>query len=120
MASVSEFVAARLRAWEVDRVFGFPGRDVDMLIAALTRGRESPEFVQVRHEESAGLMACAHAKLTGRVGCCLAPSGIGALHLLGGLYDAALDRQPVLALVGQERAPADRGERRRIIGGPGL
>ncbi|MEU0218645.1 thiamine pyrophosphate-binding protein [Streptomyces sp. NPDC006265] len=118
MASVCDVVAARLRAWEVDRVFGFPGRDVDALVAALTR--ESPEFVQVRHEESAALMACAHAKLTGRVGCCLAPSGIGALHLLGGLYDAALDRVPVLALVGKEPAPADHGKPLRTIGSTDL
>jgi pyruvate dehydrogenase (quinone) len=65
-------------------------------------------------------MACAHAKLTGRVGCCLTPSGIGALRPLGGLYDAALDRVPVLALVGQEPAPAEGGNRRRLIGGPDL
>ncbi|MBV7697820.1 thiamine pyrophosphate-binding protein [Streptomyces sp. TRM70350] len=115
MASVSDFVAARLRAWGVDRVFGFPGRDVDALVTALTGGREAPEFVQVRHEESAALMACAHAKLTGRVGCCLASSGSGALRLLSGLYDAALDRQPVVAVVGQEPPPAGH-DRRRSIG----
>jgi pyruvate dehydrogenase (quinone) len=126
VASVLEYVAARLRAWEVDRVFGFPGRDVDSLVAALTGDGEHPEFVQTRHEESAALMACAHAKLTGRIGCCLAPSGIGALRLLGGLYDAALDRVPVLALVGQEPPPNDggkrhdSGKRRRTTAGPDL
>src|SRR5918997_470935 len=48
-------------------------------------------------------MACAHAKLTGEVGVCMATSGAGAIHLLNGLYDAKLDRQPVLAIVGQAK-----------------
>jgi pyruvate dehydrogenase (quinone) len=47
-------------------------------------------------------MACGHAKFTGEVGVCLATSGPGAIHLLNGLYDAKLDHQPVLALVGQQ------------------
>jgi pyruvate dehydrogenase (quinone) len=113
MANVSELVAARLRDWGVDRVFGFPGRDVDALVTALDGERGGPEFVQARHEESAALMACAHAKFTGRAGCCLAPAGSGALHLLSGLYDAALDRQPVVALVGLEGPPPQTGALRR-------
>ena len=47
-------------------------------------------------------MACAHAKFTGEVGVCLATSGPGAIHLLNGLYDAKLDHQPVVAIVGQQ------------------
>jgi pyruvate dehydrogenase (quinone) len=57
-------------------------------------------FVQVRHEESAALMACAHAKLTGKLGCCLATTGPGGIHLLNGLYDAKFDRAPVIAVTG--------------------
>ena len=57
-------------------------------------------FIQVRHEENASLMACAHAKFTGTVGVCLATQGPGAIHLLNGLYDARLDHQPVVAIVG--------------------
>ncbi|WP_268221809.1 thiamine pyrophosphate-binding protein [Streptomyces sp. EMB24] len=115
MTSVPEFVAARLRAWGVDRAFGTLGPDVDPLIAALNGGRRAPEFVPVRHEESAALMACAHAKLTGRAGCCLAPSGPGALRLISGLYDAALDRQPVVAIIGEEPASPRAGDRRRAV-----
>ncbi|HEY6345886.1 MAG TPA: thiamine pyrophosphate-dependent enzyme [Bryobacteraceae bacterium] len=59
-------------------------------------------FLQVRHEESAAFMACAYAKHTGRLGCCLATSGPGGIHLLNGLYDAKLDRQPVLAITGMQ------------------
>lgn len=59
-------------------------------------------FVQTRHEEMAAFMACAHAKFTGEVGVCCATSGPGAVHLLNGLYDAKMDHQPVVAIVGQQ------------------
>ena len=45
-------------------------------------------------------MACGYAKLTGRLGVCLATSGPGGIHLLNGLYDAKLDGAPVLAITG--------------------
>ena len=54
----------------------------------------------------AAFMACAHAKFTGEVGVCLATSGPGAIHLLNGLYDAKLDHQPVVAIVGQSARSA--------------
>ena len=59
-------------------------------------------------------MACAHAKFTGEVGVCLATSGPGAIHLLNGLYDAKLDHQPVVAIVGQQ---ARAGARRQLPAG---
>ncbi|MBO0767041.1 MAG: thiamine pyrophosphate-requiring protein, partial [Solirubrobacterales bacterium] len=65
-------------------------------------GNSGPDFTQVRHEEMAAFMACAHAKFTGELGVCVATSGPGAVHLLNGLYDAKLDHQPVLAIVGQQ------------------
>jgi pyruvate dehydrogenase (quinone)/pyruvate oxidase len=65
---------------------------------SLRVSQERIRFVQVRHEESAALMACAYAKYTGRLGVCLATSGPGGVHLLNGLYDAKLDGQPVLAI----------------------
>src|SRR5690606_29231969 len=68
---------------------------------ALDRAEDSVRFIQTRHEEMAAFMACAHAKFTGEVGLCLATSGPGAIHLLNGLYDAKLDHQPVVAIVGQ-------------------
>src|SRR2546430_12430527 len=70
-------------------------------MGALERAREKIDFVQVRHEEMAAFMACAHAKFTGEPGVCMATSGPGAIHLLNGLYDAKLDHQPVVAIVGQ-------------------
>src|SRR5206468_5194184 len=86
----------------VRRIYGYPGDGINAIVGALERHKDSLEFVQVRHEEMAAFMACAHAKWTGEVGVCLATSGPGAIHLLNGLYDAKLDHQPVLAIVGQQ------------------
>src|ERR671917_2860043 len=99
--NVATFMLERLHQWGVRRIYGYPGEGINGLLGAFHE-HEEIEFVQVRHEELAALMACAHAKLTGEVGVCMATSGAGAIHLLNGLYDAKLDRQPVLAIVGQQ------------------
>jgi pyruvate dehydrogenase (quinone) len=104
--TVADFIWQRLREWGVRRVFGYPGDGIGGLIGALARTEGAIDFVQVRHEEMAGLMACAEAKFTGEVGVCIATSGPGAIHLLNGLYDAKLDHQPVLAIVGQQARTA--------------
>ncbi|MEU9441664.1 thiamine pyrophosphate-dependent enzyme [Streptomyces sp. NPDC048304] len=111
MVNVSEGVAARLRAWGAERVYGVPGPEADPLAAALCGGPEAAWFVQARGAESAALMACADAKLTGRLGCCLAPAGAAALRLLGGLWDAAADRTPVLSVVAEEATARPAGGR---------
>ena len=102
--TVGDFVIDRLAAWGVRRVYGYSGDGIQGLLAALQRGEI--ELVTTRHEEMAALMACAHAKFTGEVGVCLATSGPGAIHLLNGLYDARMDHQPVVALVGQQERGA--------------
>jgi pyruvate dehydrogenase (quinone) len=104
--TVADFIWQRLQAWGVRRVFGYPGDGIGGLIGALARTEGAFDFVQVRHEEMASLMACAEAKFTGQVGVCIATSGPGAIHLLNGLYDAKLDHQPVLAIVGQQARTA--------------
>jgi pyruvate dehydrogenase (quinone) len=88
--------------WGVKRIYGYPGDGVNGVMGAFEREGPRPEFVQVRHEEMAAFMACAHAKFTGEVGVCMSTSGPGAIHLLNGLYDAKLDHQPVVAFVGQQ------------------
>src|SRR3954449_10043413 len=98
----ADFLLARLHANGVRRIYGYPGDGINAIVGALERHQDSLEFVQVRHEEMAAFMACAHAKWTGEVGVCLATSGPGAIHLLNGLYDAKLDHQPVMAIVGQQ------------------
>src|SRR3954471_7877359 len=103
---VSDFMLDRLSEWGVDRIYGYPGDGINATLGALDRHQEQIEFVQARHEEMAAFMACGHAKWTGEVGVCLATSGPGAIHLLNGLYDAKLDHQPVLAIVGQQASSA--------------
>ncbi|MDB5263260.1 MAG: poxB [Adhaeribacter sp.] len=100
--NVSDYLVKRLQAWGVERIFGYPGDGINGIMGALNRAKDEIEFVQVRHEEMASLMACAHAKFIKQVGVCLATSGPGAIHLLNGLYDAKLDHQPVVAIVGQK------------------
>jgi pyruvate dehydrogenase (quinone) len=86
--------------WGVDVIFGLPGDGINGIMEALRTRQDKIRFVQVRHEEAAALMACGYAKFTGKLGVCLATSGPGGIHLLNGLYDAALDGQPVLAITG--------------------
>ena len=104
--TVSDFLLARLHEWGITRIYGYPGDGVNGVMGALNRAAAEFEFVQVRHEEMAAFMACGHAKFTGQVGVCVATSGPGAIHLLNGLYDAKLDHQPVVAIVGQQARAA--------------
>ncbi|OZI22507.1 thiamine pyrophosphate-requiring protein [Bordetella genomosp. 7] len=107
--TVSDFILTRLAQWGIRRVYGYPGDGINGLIGAFGRTDEL-EFIQARHEETAAFMACAHAKFTGQVGVCMATSGPGAIHLLNGLYDAKLDHQPVVAIVGQQARSALGGD----------
>jgi pyruvate dehydrogenase (quinone) len=101
--TVADFLLERLREWGVHRIYGYPGDGINGFLGALDRAEDDPEFIQSRHEEMAAFMACGHAKFTGELGVCIATSGPGAIHLLNGLYDAKLDHQPVLAIVGQQK-----------------
>jgi len=109
-ATVADFVLDRLNQWGVRRLYGYPGDGINGILGALGRAEGKMDFVQSRHEELSAFMACAHAKFTGEVGVCLATSGPGAIHLLNGLYDAKLDHQPVLAIVGQQKRSALGGD----------
>jgi len=100
--TVGDYLLERLQCWGVKRIFGYPGDGINGIVTALGRATDEIEFIQVRHEEEAAFMASGHAKLTGELGVCLATSGPGAVHLLNGLYDAKLDRKPVVAIVGQQ------------------
>jgi pyruvate dehydrogenase (quinone) len=110
METVGDFLLERLCDWGVRRVYGYPGDGINGIMGAFGRAEDRLEFIQARHEELAAFMACAHAKFTGEVGVCLATSGPGAIHLLNGLYDAKLDHQPVLAIVGQQKRSAMGGD----------
>jgi pyruvate dehydrogenase (quinone) len=99
--TVADYLLERLRAWDVQHVFAFPGDGINGILAAWGRADNKPQFVQARHEEMAAFEAVGYAKFTGNVGVCMATSGPGAIHLLNGLYDAKLDHVPVVAIVGQ-------------------
>jgi pyruvate dehydrogenase (quinone)/pyruvate oxidase len=98
--TAADVLVSTLCDWGVDTIFGIPGDGINGIIEALRQRKDDIRFIQVRHEEAAAFMACAHAKYTGRLGVCLATSGPGGIHLLNGLYDAKLDGQPVLAITG--------------------
>jgi pyruvate dehydrogenase (quinone) len=104
--TVGDQILERIAQWGVTHVFGYPGDGINGIMGAFNRDDHGCRFIQVRHEEMAAFMACGYAKVTGRVGVCLATSGPGAIHLLNGLYDAKMDHQPVVAIVGQAATTA--------------
>ena len=108
--TVSDFLLHRLCEWGVRRIYGYPGDGINGLMGALDRAGDALRLVRARHEEMCAFMACAHAKFSGQVGVCMATSGPGAIHLLNGLYDAKLDHQPVVAIVGQQARAALGGQ----------
>ncbi|MGZ5139469.1 MAG: thiamine pyrophosphate-binding protein, partial [Burkholderiales bacterium] len=108
--TVGDFLLQRLSEWGVRRVYGYPGDGINGIMGAFGRSKGNIDFVQARHEELAALMACAHSKFAGEVGVCLATSGPGAIHLLNGLYDAKMDPQSVVAIVGQQKRDALGGD----------
>jgi pyruvate dehydrogenase (quinone) len=82
--TTSDFLIERIYEWGIRRIYGYPGDGINGIIGAINRASDSMQYIQVRHEEMAAFMACAHAKFTGEVGVCLATSGPGAIHLLNG------------------------------------
>jgi pyruvate dehydrogenase (quinone) len=113
--NAADYLCDRLVEWGVDTIYGYPGDGINGILGALGRHQDQVRFVQVRHEEQAAFMACGHAKFTGSVGVCMATSGPGAIHLLNGLYDAKLDHQPVLAIVGQTFVKAMGGDMQQEV-----
>jgi pyruvate dehydrogenase (quinone) len=108
--TVSDFIVQRLHQWGVRHLFGYPGDGINGVFGALQLAEGKIGFVQTRHEEMAAFMASAYAKFSGQLGVCIATSGPGASHLITGLYDALLDHQPVLAIVGQQARNALGGQ----------
>jgi len=102
MPTTAEIVIDTVLEWGVEIIFGIPGDGINGVMEAIRKRQAEKKlrFIQVRHEEAVALMACGYAKFTGKLGCCLATSGPGGIHLLNGLYDAKLDGAPVLAITG--------------------
>lgn len=101
--TVSDVMARTMVQWGVQRVFGMVGHSNLGLADAIRRRCRDGEmsYVGVRHEGAAAFAASAYGKLSGRPAACLTIAGPGATNLLTGLWDAKVDRAPVLALTGQ-------------------
>src|SRR5437764_11397967 len=98
--TASDQLVERLIEWGIDTVFGLPGDGINGVMEALRTHRDQIRFIHVRHEETAALAACAYGKFTGRPAVCLATAAPGAVHLMNGLYDARIDKPPVIAITG--------------------
>ena len=90
-----------LEKWDVDHVYGITADSINNMVDGLYQERAHIKYIQVRHEEVGALSAAADSKLTGTIGVAFGSAGPGSVHMLNGLYEAKMDRTPVLALVGQ-------------------
>jgi len=98
-STVSDIMIEQMAELGLRHVFGIPGTSILGVIDAIKRNGKLT-FIQVRHEQTAALMASAYGKLTGHVAACLTVAGPGATNLATGLYDAKLDKSPVVAMTG--------------------
>lgn len=98
--NISDQIIDFLTTLGIKRIYGIPGDTIDSMMESL-RVQSAIEFIIMRHEEAGAFAASAEAKLTGNLAVVAACQGPGAIHLLNGLYDAKLDRVPVLAITGQ-------------------
>jgi pyruvate oxidase len=85
----------------VKRIYGIPGDSINTLLDSIRRHEKKIDFILVRHEEVAALIAASEAKLTEKLSVCVGTSGPGAIHLTNGLYEAKMEHVPVLAVTGQ-------------------
>jgi thiamine pyrophosphate-dependent acetolactate synthase large subunit-like protein/nitrite reductase/ring-hydroxylating ferredoxin subunit len=101
--SLMDQMVETLCDWGLDTVFGMVGHSNLGLADALRRADEAGRlrYFGIRHEGAAAFAASAYAKLTGRPAACFSIAGPGATNLLTGLWDAKVDRAPVVALTGQ-------------------
>lgn len=101
--TVSDVMVETMVNWGVKRVFGMVGHS-NLGLAEAMRQQEVKgglEFIGIRHEGAASFACSGYAKASGRTAACLAIAGPGATNLMTGLWDARMDRAPVLALTGK-------------------
>ena len=101
--TISDLMAETMVNWGVDRVFGMVGHSNLGLADAFRRQEEKGKlkFIGIRHEGAASFAASAYGKLTGKPAACFAIAGPGSTNMFTGLWDAKVDRAPILALTGQ-------------------
>ncbi len=101
--TITDVMAETFENWDVTTVFGMVGHSNLGLADAIRRRTQSGNmsYYGIRHEGAASFACSGYAKLTGQPAACLAIAGPGATNLMTGLWDAKVDRAPVLALTGQ-------------------
>ena len=97
--SGAQALLSELESLGTETIFGYPGGAIMPIYNALVDS--SIKHILVRHEQGAALAACGYARVTGRVGVCMATSGPGATNLITGIADAFLDSVPLVAITGQ-------------------
>lgn len=102
--TVAQVITEQLALWGIKRIYGVVGDAIFGLLDALAQ-QNKIEFIGVKHESVAALMASAEAKITGTLGVCTAQMGPGLANLINGLGDAYLDQAPVLVITGQVPTP---------------
>ncbi|MDD5568235.1 MAG: biosynthetic-type acetolactate synthase large subunit [Candidatus Omnitrophica bacterium] len=96
----SEILLEALKREGVELVFGYPGGQILPTFDALYK-YEGFKFILTRHEQGAAHAADGYARVTGKVGVCLATSGPGATNLVTGIANAYMDSIPMVAITGQ-------------------
>ncbi|MCW3090537.1 MAG: pdc [Ferruginibacter sp.] len=99
-SNTSDIIVDKLISWKVEMIFSLAGDGINPIFEASRKRQDEIRLITVRHEESAAFMASGYAKATGKLGVCVGTTGPGAVHLMNGLYDAAMEGAPVLALTG--------------------
>ncbi len=99
--SGSEAVVKSLIAESVSTVFGYPGGAIMPVYDALYDYQEKLKHILVRHEQGATHAAQGYARVSGKVGVCIATSGPGATNLITGIADAQIDSTPMVCITGQ-------------------
>ncbi len=119
--TVSDLMVETMVAWGITHVFGMVGHSnlgfADAMRRAEVRGELT--YIGIRHEGAASFAASAYGKLTGRPAACFAIAGPGSTNLLTGLYDAKVDRAPILAVSGQVPSKVPGGAPSRTSTCPG-
>ncbi len=102
-ATLSDIMAETMVNWGIDTVFGMVGHSNLGLADALKRLEDQGriKFIAIRHEGAGAFAASAYGKLTGKPAACFSIAGPGATNMFTGLWDAKVDRAPILALTGQ-------------------
>jgi pyruvate dehydrogenase (quinone) len=98
--NTSDILVETMIDWGATHVFGIVGDGINSIIESMRKRQDRIRYIAVRHEEAAAFMASGWAKHTGGLSVCVGTTGPVAIHLMNGLYDAAFDGAPVLALTG--------------------